>query len=128
MMQVLIERARSGDGIVANPVTTYYHDWVLDMARTDAKGKGLQGVVSYECDRAVPATEIYGAMGISRNTYHLRIEDDDFPNAEEIRLVAMSLGLNPLDLMLRFGVLAEDHVRKLPKISEMLRNPDVPPL
>lgn len=107
------------------------------MARTDENGKGLQAVLGYELDRAVPVTEIYDALGIARSTYHRRAEEGTYPNAEELRLIAESFGLNPLDLMLRFGLVTETHLERalaerkpgrLPKISAMLRNPDVPPL
>lgn len=115
------------------------------MARTDENGRELQAVLSYELNRAVPAKEIYEALGIARNTYHNRLEEDSYPNAEECRLVAEAFGLNPLYLQLRFGLISEEHIepfcapvetvtRKrakgsaappLKKLSEMRRNPNV---
>lgn len=112
--------------------------------RTDENGKGLQAVLGYLLDRAVPAKEIYDALGIARNTYHNRIDEDSFPNAEELRLIADSFGLNPVDLMLRFGLITEGHLepflapvktarkatprRTLKSLQDMPRNPDVAPL
>lgn len=116
------------------------------MARTDENGKDLQVVLCWMLNRAVPAKEIYGALGIARNTYTNRVEEDSYPNAEECRLLAESFDLNPLELQLRFGLIAEEHLepflggpvvtrknaatkgRRLPKLSDMPRNPDVGPL
>lgn len=113
------------------------------MPRKDKNGKGLQAVLSYLLDRAVPATEIYSALGIVRNTYHGRIEEDSYPNAEEIRLVAERFDLNPLDLLLTFGLIEEHHLRsylspvatrstatapaaeRLEKLSDLSRRTDV---
>lgn len=77
------------------------------MPRKDENGRGLQAVLSYLLDRAVPATEIYGALGIARNTYHGRSEEDTFPNAEECRLVAEHFGINPLQLLVTFGLISQ---------------------
>src|SRR5438270_9248154 len=74
-------------------------------ARTDENGKNLQAVLGYMLNRAVPAKEIYAALGIARNTYHGRGDEDGFPDAEECRLIAQAFGLNPLDLLLRFGLI-----------------------
>lgn len=116
------------------------------MPRKDENGKGLQAVIGYLLDRAVPATEIYGALGIARNTYHGRSEEDSFPNAEECRLVAEAFELNPLDLMIRFGLIEDRHLRsyfaplatkstttaatsdRLERLVELSRRTDVPPV
>lgn len=81
------------------------------MPRTDQDGKQLQTVLCWLLDRAVPATEIYGALGIARNTYHKRIEENDYPNAEECWLVAKRFDINPIDLWVRLGLITLKDVR-----------------
>ena len=81
------------------------------MPRTNEDGRGLQAVLSYMKDKAVPATEISNALHISQSTYYTRIKEDDFPNAEECRLAAEFFGLNPVELMLDFGLVSEAAVR-----------------
>ncbi|EID10209.1 hypothetical protein [Mycolicibacterium phlei] len=121
------------------------------MPRKDKNGRGLQGVLSYLLDRAVPATEIYGALGIARNTYHKRIEEDSYPNAEECRLVAERFGINPVTLLVHFGLVTYEDVerclqppleakstttkptkKKAPAstqtVDDLVRRTDVPPL
>lgn len=75
------------------------------MPRTDENGKGLQARLGYVLDRAVSSTDIYRALGIARNTYATRSLQDDFPNAEELRLVGDYFRLNPIALMVAFGLL-----------------------
>ena len=114
------------------------------MPRTDDGGREIQAVLCYLLNRAVPATEIYGALGIARNTYHKRIEEPDYPNGEEIRLLAEHFGLNYADLLVQFGLLTEEHIqavlapplaakstttrRRVKKLSELELNPQVHPL
>lgn len=113
------------------------------MPRTDENGRNLQAVLSYMLNRAVSAKEMHVALGIARNTYYNRSEEDTFPHAEECRLIATHFDLNPLDLQLRFGLITEEHLepflggpvvtrknaaptgRRIPKLSEMPRNPNV---
>ena len=113
------------------------------MPRTDENGKGIQAVLGYLADRVVSEKEIYGVLGVSRNTYVSRSEADTFPNAEECRLLAEHLKLNPVDLMIRFGLITKEHARavaappvptvststsRLTKISDLPLNEAVPPL
>lgn len=103
------------------------------MARADENGKGVQAVLGYLLDRMVPAKEIFMALGIARSTYNVREKDDNYPNAEEARLLAESFGLNPVDIMVRFGLVKMEHVeamcstrsKRVPKLSEMPRNSSV---
>lgn len=80
------------------------------MPRTDENGKGLPVVLGYALDRTLAAKDIFEALGMSRARYYTRIEEDDFPNAEECRLLAEHFDLNPVDLMLRFGLILKEHL------------------
>lgn len=78
------------------------------MARTDASGRSFMVVLTYLLNRQVTIGELHEALGISRSTFERRSTADDFPNAEECRLIGLALGLNPLDLMARFGLIEPD--------------------
>lgn len=80
------------------------------MPRTDENGRGLQAVLSYLLDRSIPGTEILTALGIARRTYSHRNTEDNFPDAEECRRIAGHFGLNPLDMMHRFGLITSDEI------------------
>lgn len=115
------------------------------MARTDENGRDLQVVLGYMLNRAITAKDIYGALGIARNTYNGREKEDSFPNAEECRLMAEHFTLNPVELMLTFGLISQHDLepytgavatkkvsrkagQRIPRLSEMAKNPDVPEL
>ncbi len=83
------------------------------MPRTNEDGKELHVLLNYVMERTVPAKEICGILGIkSYNTYLDRIKKDTYPNAEECRLLAEHFGLNPIELMVRFGLVTRDDVTK----------------
>lgn len=80
------------------------------MPRTDENERGLQAVLGYLVDRSIPHTEIFGALGMARNTYWRRSAEDDFPHAEECLRIARHFGLNPLALMHTFGIFTTEEV------------------
>ena len=124
--------------------------WV--MPRTDENGRQLKALLDYLLDGDVEAKEIYGALGISSSTYYRRIKDSDYPNAEELRLVADRFGLSYPDMQVRFGLMTPpgsvalrrirpgtggrrrdcapdaDGARTAPKLSESTPRRDAPPL
>jgi len=69
------------------------------MPRTDENGRSLESLLTYMLD-GVSAQDISAALGVSHATYHRRKHADDYPDAEELRLIAEHFGLNPVDLML----------------------------
>lgn len=80
------------------------------MPRTDKNGRSLHPVLLYLLNRSVRTSEIYEALGIFRCTYSLRRKADDYPDAEELRLVARRFKLNPVDLQARFGLIRDRDV------------------
>lgn len=122
------------------------------MPRTDENGRQLKVLLDYLLDGDVEAKDIYGALGTSSSTYYRRIKDDDYPNAEELRLVADHFGLSCPDLQVRFGLMTRQEVwryvesdpmhvatqtrtdsgprtlRALPKLSQSAPRRDAPPL
>ena len=117
------------------------------MPRTDENGRQLKALLDYIFDGDVEAREIYGALGTSSSTYYRRIKEADYPNAEELRLVADHFRLSYPDLQVRFGLMSHDEVvnyiqsaplavataapavpKRATKFSEMTRRADAPPL
>ncbi len=81
------------------------------VPRTDENGRQLKALLGYLLDGEVDAKEIYDALGVSSSTYYRRIKEDDYPNAEELRLVADRFNLSYPDLQVRFGLMSHHEVR-----------------
>ena len=118
------------------------------VPRTDENGRQLKALLGYLLDGEVDAKEIYDALAVSSSTYYRRIKEDDYPNAEELRLVADRFNLSYPDLQVRFGLMSHHEVRsyvesgplavatvrdatltrRRPKLSELKPRSDAPPL
>jgi hypothetical protein len=77
------------------------------MPRTDENGRSLESVLTYMLD-GVNAQDIAAALGVSHATYYRRKREDSYPDAEELRVIARHFELNPVDLMVRFGLVTAD--------------------
>jgi hypothetical protein len=77
------------------------------MSRTDTNGKSLESLLTYVLDGVV-AHDIQQALGVSAATYYRRKMHEDYPNAEELRLVARYFGMNFVSLLATFGLLEGD--------------------
>jgi hypothetical protein len=82
------------------------------VPRTDENGRQLKALLGYVLDGEVDAKEIYDALGVSSSTYYRRIKERDYPNAEELRLVADRFDLNYPDLQVRFGLMTHSEVQR----------------
>jgi hypothetical protein len=117
---------------------------VSAVPRTDKEsGRELQALLEFHLQ--VDARAIRDALGYSSSRYYRRCKDDDYPNAEELRIIANRFGLNPIDLQVRFGLISEPDIegytggplataprkgvtkRPLAKLSRLQRRPDAPP-
>lgn len=120
------------------------------VPRTDENGRQLKALLDYLLDGDIDAKAIYDALGTSSSTYYRRIKEADYPNAEELRLVADRFAVNYPDLQVRFGLMSRDEVlsylqssplmvaadtdtrtetrRARPKLSQLAPRPDAPPL
>jgi hypothetical protein len=78
------------------------------MSRTDTNGRSLESLLNYVLD-GVGAQEIQQALGVSAATYYRRKVQDDYPNAEELRLTARYFGMNFVSLLSTFGLLEGDN-------------------
>jgi hypothetical protein len=77
------------------------------MARTDTNGRSLESLLAYVLD-GVGAQDIQLALGVSAATYYRRKVQDDYPNAEELRLIARYFGMNFVSLLSVFDLLEDD--------------------
>ena len=121
----------------------------MGVPRTDENGRQLKALLGYLLDGDIDAKEIYDALGVSSSTYYRRLKEADYPNAEELRLVADRFGLSYPDLQVRFGLMTHHEVRtyidsgplavatvsgvtrtihRRPRLSELKPRPDAPPL
>ena len=78
------------------------------MSRTDTNGRSLESLLNYVLD-GVSAHDIQQALGVSAATYYRRKVQDDYPNAEELRLIARYFGMNFVSLLSTFGLLEGDN-------------------
>ena len=83
----------------------------MEVPRTDENGRQLKALLGYVLDGEVDAKEIYDALGVSSSTYYRRIKEQDYPNAEELRLVADRFNLSYPELQVRFGLMTHHEVR-----------------
>lgn len=83
----------------------------MGVPRTDENGRQLKALLGYLLDGEVDAKEIYDALGVSSSTYYRRIKEADYPNAEELRLVADRFNVSYPDLQVRFGLMSHHEVR-----------------
>jgi hypothetical protein len=124
------------------------------VPRTDENDRQLKALLDYLLDGEVEAKDIYDALGISSSTYYRRIKETDYPNAEELRLVADRFELSYPDLQVRFGLMSRQELwsyvesspftvsavreavrettttrpTRAPKLSELKPRSDAPPL
>ena len=78
------------------------------MSRTDTNGRSLESLLTYVLD-GVGAHDIQQALGVSAATYYRRKVQDDYPNAEDLRLIARYFGMNFVSLLSTFGLLEGDN-------------------
>lgn len=129
---------------------THYREFGYrdSVPRTDENGRQLRALLEYLLDGDVDAKDIYDALDVSSSTYYRRIKEADYPNAEELRLVAARFGLSYPDLQVRFSLMSREEVwnyvesaaftvttinspanlRGSTKLSELRPRQDVPPL
>jgi predicted transcriptional regulator len=124
------------------------------VPRTDENGRQLKALLDYLLDGEIDAKDLFDALSVSSSTYYRRIKEADYPNAEELRLVADRFGLSYPDLQVRFGLMSRQEVlqyieaagstaqlvatlpdtavrapaKHRPKLSELTPRLDAPPL
>ena len=75
--------------------------------RKDGNGRPLEILLAYVLDD-VGAQDIQRALGVSAATYYRRKQQEDYPSADELLLVAHYFGMNPVSLLLSFGLIDKE--------------------
>ncbi|WP_199253321.1 XRE family transcriptional regulator [Mycolicibacterium mengxianglii] len=90
------------------------------MPRTDENGRQLKALLDYLLDGDIEAKHIYDALGVSSSTYYRRVKEAEYPNAEELRLIADRFDLNYPDLQVRFGLMTREEVWRYIESSPLM--------
>lgn len=75
--------------------------------RKDGNGRPLESLLAYVLDD-VGAQDMQRALGVSAATYYRRKQQEDYPSADELLLIAHYFGMNPVSLLLSFGLIDKD--------------------
>ncbi len=78
------------------------------MPRTDENGRQLRVLLDYLLDGQLTTKQMHEALGISSSSYHRRIRDDDYPNADELHKIATRFHLSFTDLQVRLGFVTRE--------------------
>ncbi|AYQ98530.1 immunity repressor [Mycobacterium phage Reptar3000] len=118
------------------------------MPMTDSQdaGRGLDTVLSYLARRRVTAKEIAEVLGISRSAYYQQRDEGRLITADNLIRAARGLGINEVDLLVRYGVVSQqaaiEYVERLrqdrvgaaalgahlDRADELRHRPETPPL
>lgn len=101
-------------------------------------------MLSYLVGRQLRTNEIVGALGVSRSAYYLARDEGRLISADNLIRLAAALGINAVDLLVRYGLLSTDAVldyaddltaaaaaARTPRLTRPRRlepRPDAPPI
>jgi hypothetical protein len=85
--------------------------------------------------RSLAATEVYEAFGYRKSAYYKAVREGRLITAENLIRAARYLGLNPIDLQVRFGLIEPEAVteyvestRDRPRLRDLHPDPSKPPV
>ena len=76
----------------------------------DDRHRELGAVLSYLVGRQLRTNEIVSALGVSRSAYYLARDEGRLASADNLLRLAKGFGLNPVDLLVRYGLVDADEV------------------
>jgi hypothetical protein len=92
-------------------------------------------VLPYLVGRPLAATEVYEAFGYRKSAYYKAVREGRLVTADNLIRAAKYLKLNPIDLLVRFGLIQLDTVteylastRALPRLRDLHPDPSKPPV
>lgn len=104
----------------------------------DDRLKDPSVVLPYLVGRQLPATEVYEAFGYRKSAYYKAAHEGRLITADNLIRVAEHFGLNPVDLLVRYGLITSDAVASyleseqpkpgLPKLADLHPIASRPPL
>ncbi|WP_409437593.1 hypothetical protein [Mycobacterium sp. SMC-14] len=104
----------------------------------DDRLKDPSVVLPYLVGRQLPATEVYEAFGYRKSAYYKAAHEGRLITADNLIRVAEHFGLNPVDLLVRYGLISrasvadyldtEQSKSELPKLADLHPIASRPPL
>ncbi len=92
-------------------------------------------VLPYLVGRPLAATEVYEAFGYRKSAYYKAVREGRLVSADNLIRASKYLGLNPIDLLIRFGLIEPESVneyvastRALPRLRDLRPDPTKPPV
>ncbi|BBZ43988.1 hypothetical protein [Mycobacterium parmense] len=76
----------------------------------DDRDKDPAVVLPYLVGRSLAATEVYEAFGYRKSAYYKAAREGRLITADNLIRAARHFGLNPIDLQVRFGLIAPEAV------------------
>jgi hypothetical protein len=81
----------------------------------DDRDKDPAVVLEYIRGRKLTAAELYDAFGMAKSTYYSQRDAGTLTTADNLIRAARHLGINPVDLLMRYGHLTVEEVNGLYK-------------
>lgn len=92
-------------------------------------------VLPYLVGRPLAATEVYEAFGYRKSAYYKAAREHRLITADNLISAAKHFGLNPIDLLVRYGLIEPDAVTEyvqskpgLPRLRDLRPDPTRPPI
>jgi hypothetical protein len=79
----------------------------------DDSRKDLGAVLSYMTGRTLSKEEIWRALELPRSTYYDQLEKGTLISADNLRKAAANLGINQVELLIRYRLIDPDEIRSL---------------
>lgn len=109
------------------------------MLRAKPGAVDLTGVLSEMTGRRVRIGEIITALNVGRSTYYEQRDEGRLVSADNLLRLAAEMDLNPIELLLRCGLVSEESVAECKattvsgaanprRTRRFQRRPDAPPL
>src|SRR6201996_62772 len=100
----------------------------------DDSDKDPAVVLPYLVGRPLAATEVYEDVGYRKSAYYKAVREGRLVTADNLIRAGKYLGLNPIDLLVRFGLIQVEavtdyvaSVRALPRLRDLRPDPSKPP-
>ena len=74
----------------------------------DDRDRDLGTVLSYLVGRPVRTVELAKALGVARSSYYAARDEDRLITADNLLRLADVFGLNPVDLLVRYGLVSHE--------------------
>lgn len=107
----------------------------LSSKIVDDRAKDPAVVLPYLVGKPLPATEVHEAFGYRRSAYYKAAREGRLITADNLIKAAKYFQLNPLELLIRYGLIDQESVaqyvesqRALPRLRDLRFDPNRSPL